>query len=293
MWLQAFENWLLKERHSPNNTVKAYLRDVQQFLEFTKAIFDKDAPHEVEQQEVKSWLVSLLEEGKSVVSVKRKQSALNTYYQFLKVEEAVDENPVKDVQTPKKPERLVDFIEEDSLNTLFEKVDFGQDPYGRQDYIILETLYGTGIRLSELIGLKIGDVKKDALKVTGKGNKERQVPLHSMLSKLLREQIEMRQKANEAGMRAPLFVTKKGKLLYPMYVYRLVNKALAKVSTVSKKSPHQLRHSFATHLLNKGVDINAIKELLGHESLAATQIYTHNSIEKLKGIYKKSHPKGE
>lgn len=293
MWLQAFENWLLKERHSPVNTVQAYLRDIQQFLDFLEAEFDSNAVSEVTEAEVKSWLASLLEEGKSVVSVKRKQSALNAYFRFLKVENVVSENPVEDVQTPKKPERLVEFIEEESLNTLFEKVDFGDDRQGRQDYIILETLYGTGIRLSELIGLRIGDVDAETVKVRGKGDKERQIPLYKGLSEILREQRELRQNEDGAQGSDPLFITKKGKSLYPMYVYRLVNKAVGMVSTVNKKSPHQLRHSFATHLLNKGVDINAIKELLGHESLAATQVYTHNSIEKLKRIYQKSHPKGE
>lgn len=293
MWLHAFENWLLNERHSPGNTVKAYLRDVGQFLDYLNDQFETKAPSEVTQDEVKSWLASLMEGGRSVASVKRKQSALNTYFRFLKAEDAVTGNPVEHVQTPRKPERLVEFIEEESLNSLFEKVDFGSDRQGRQDYVILETLYGTGIRLSELIGLKMGDVDQQALKVKGKGNKERKIPLHPVLKEVLAAHVNNRKAEDGAGFQEPLFITKKGKPLYPMYVYRLVKKALSLVSPVSKKSPHQLRHSFATHLLNKGGDINAIKELLGHESLGATQVYTHNSIDKLKNIYKKAHPKGE
>jgi len=177
------------------------------------------------------------------------------------------------------------------MRTLLDEIEWGDDEKAQQDRLIVEVLYGTGIRLSELINLRVEDIHDEAVKVTGKGNKTRMIPLNTTLRHMIARHIKKESASRKIQPGSYLFVTKQGKQLYPMYVYRVVNNALMQVSSISSRSPHKIRHAFATHLLNKGADLNAVKALLGHESLAATQVYTHNSVEKLKAVYKNAHPK--
>jgi integrase/recombinase XerC len=226
-------------------------------------------------------------------SINRKISSLRSFYKFLQREGLVDKNPMAQVQAPKIPKRLPVIVEEAKLNTLLDdEALFSSGFEGLRDRVVLELLYGTGIRLAELLGLKNSDIDdyNQQIKVLGKRNKERIIPLAKPLYALLKVYIDQK---NELGFTSTdkLIVTDKGTAAYPQLIYRLVKQALGEVSTQDKKSPHILRHSFATALLNKGAELTAIKELLGHANLSATQVYTHNSIEKLKSIYKQAHPK--
>lgn len=287
MSIRDFENWLKHERRAPDTTRKAYLTDLHKFELFLKETFDIDSVAASNAQAMKSWVVHLMETNHNRTSIKRKISALNTYFKYLLKEDQVRSNPVASVEVPKAPKRLVKDVEETSILELLDQVDWSKEKEGHQKYLILELLYGTGIRLSELVNLKVKDVNNDNIKVVGKGHQERVVPINRTLAYQLSNFISV----NGLEFEDNLFMTAKGKPLYPMYVYRVVKKALNKVTSLNKKSPHVIRHSFATHLLNKGADINAIKKMLGHSNLAATQVYTHNSIERLKNVYNQAHPK--
>jgi len=287
MSIRDFEKWLRYEKRAPEATRKAYFTDLQKFELFLKESFDIDSLVSCDAYIIKSWVVHLMETNLSRTSIKRKVSALNTYFKYLLKKDEIQNNPVASVEVPKAPKRVVKDVEEFSLLELLDQTDWSKEKQGHQKYLILELLYGTGIRLSELIHLKVEDVKKDHVKVVGKGDKQRLIPINRTLTYKLNKYI------NTNGFKTAdsLFKTSQGKPLYPMYVYRVVKKALTKVTSLNKKSPHVIRHSFATHLLNKGADINAIKKMLGHENLAATQVYTHNSIERLKNVYNQAHPK--
>jgi len=243
---------------------------------------------------IRDYMVWLMEEGAAESSIGRKLSALRSFYKYLVREGVVQSSPVALVKAPKAPKRLPVFVDDQKLDLLLDsEVLFDESFSSVRDRLVIEALFGTGIRLSELLTLKESDVNfyDSNIRVLGKRNKERIVPISKPLEDQLRNYIELKTLQNFDNKTEGLFVTDKGEAAYPKLIYRIVQRYLSFVSTQDKKSPHVLRHSYATSLLNRGADLNAIKELLGHASLAATQVYTHNSVERLKSIYKQAHPK--
>ena len=288
MLKNKFITYLLSEKRFSEHTIKSYTNDLKQFSSFLSSEFQIiDEINEISFQIIRTWIASLLEKGLSPRSVNRKISTLKTYFKFLIREGELIENPMMKIVAPKSKKRLPVFIEEDQIASLLNEVQFETGFIGQRNKLIIELFYVTGIRLSELINIKISDVdfNNQSIKVLGKRNKERIIPLSSSMINGLNNFIVNNQKNHF------LFTNLDGMKLYTKLVYRLVNKYIAKISSVNKKSPHILRHTFATHMLNNGADINAIKELLGHANLSATQVYTHNTIEKLKTVYKQAHPR--
>ena len=292
MHKEDFINYLRYEKRLSPHTVIAYSNDLDQFFIYLKSVYSLDNIKEVNHSVIRSWVVSLMENKIIARSVNRKISTLKSYYKFLLREKLLDVNPMHKIQSPKNPKRLPVFVEESKMNSLIEDVTFEDDFVGRRNLLIIEMLYSTGMRRIELVNLKESAINyyNSTVKVLGKRNKERLIPLTSGLIVLIKEYVAQRDKTIQAKDDF-LFLTEKGNQIYPGAVYRIVKDALNKVTTLSKKSPHVLRHTFATHLLNNGANLNAIKELLGHANLAATQIYTHNTIGKLKSVYSKAHPK--
>lgn len=290
--VDLFLSYLKTEKRLSPHTVTAYSNDLQQFSDFLQVHFHTQNILEVQFREIRSWLAALIEDKISPVSVNRKIATLRSFYKFLERRGHLTVNPMIKIHSLKTPSKLPVFLEEKSMNTLFENLDCQEGNFNQQEELILELFYGTGMRLSELIHLKIKDIDifDQKINVLGKRNKQRYIPLTNHLVTKLKDFLAT---IHTSDLNQYLFMGNSGKMLYPMYVQRLVKKHLGTVSTDKKRSPHVLRHTFATHLLNKGAELNAIKELLGHASLSATQIYTHNSIEKLKAIHKKAHPKSE
>lgn len=294
MNVAAFEKYILHEKRYSLHTVTAYLKDLAQFSEFLIKQYGLSALHSVKRDHIRSWVVELVNEKLTPRTINRKISTLKTFYRMLLMEGKVAANPASSVTLPKIRKKLPVFVEREKTESLFSADHFSNDFEGQRDRLVLELLYTTGMRLSELITIKNTDINyhKQEVRVLGKRNKERIIPL---MSKTI-EQIEvykgLKLVAFESGKSATLLVTNKGQNLYPKFVYRLVNNYLSQVTTQTKKSPHVLRHTFATHMLNNGAELNAIKEILGHVSLAATQVYTHNNIDQLKAIHEQAHPKG-
>lgn len=292
MYVQNFQKWLRFEKRHSEHTVSSYLSDIRQFCTFLEKRYAITAIENAELHLIKSYIVHLMQKGIKPVSANRKLASLNTFYKYLITTGTISNSPLDGIENVRTPKRLYQFVSEAHINNLLDNVKFPESFMGYRDKLILELLYGTGIRRAELIGLTMDqlDLKNGMLKIRGKGNKERIVPVHKELVNSIHIYIKEREKIIAANIKQ-LLITEKSKPLYPVLVNRIVNKYLKMVTTIAKKSPHVLRHSFATHLLGKGADINAIKELLGHSSLAATQIYTHNTVERLKKIYNESHPK--
>jgi len=287
MYLEDFINYIKSEKRFSKHTITSYETDLNQFFNFIQLEYQITKPQDVSFKLIRNWISSLLENNLKSTSVNRKISSLKSYYKFLLVSNYVDTNPTLKLISPKSSKRLPVFVEKDNMDSLFDK-DFFEDSYeGKRDKLIIELFYFTGMRLSELINIKTSDIDKvnSQIKVIGKRNKERLIPITFNTLKDLNEFINFYEIENF------LFADGNGKKLYSKKVYRIVNKYLTKISSIKKKSPHVLRHSFATHMLNNGADINAIKEILGHANLSATQIYTHNSIKKLKNVHKQAHPK--
>ena len=288
MQQEKFINYLSSEKRFSVHTITSYSNDINQFFLFLSEEYKITSElSEVNFQIVRSWIASLLEQGVTPRSVNRKISTLKTYFKFLIREGVIQESPVLKVVAPKSKKRLPLFVEEDQIESLLNGVEFDDGFIGERDKLIIELFYVTGIRLSELINIKISDINFDnnLVKVLGKRNKERLIPLSTRIVKELQFFIEKYKIDNY------LFTNLGGTKVYTKLVYRIVNKYIGKISSINKKSPHILRHTFATHMLNNGADINAIKELLGHANLSATQVYTHNTIEKLKSVYKQAHPR--
>ncbi len=279
-----------EKRYSPH-TVIAYRNDIDQFFDYLYIQYQIDDIREVNHSMIRSWLVQMMENKISARSVNRKLTTLKTFYRFLIREGILEENPMRKIISPKTARRLPVFVEKDKMDILLDQVEFTEGFPGVRDRLILEMFYSTGMRLSELVNLKVSDIDfhKDTIKVLGKRNKERLIPFSKKLKGLIGNYIKC--KEEQFGQTADLFLTNSGKKIYPKMVYLIVRRYLGEVTTLVKKSPHILRHTFATHLLNNGAELNAVKELLGHSNLSATQIYTHNTIEKLKTIYKQAHPK--
>ena len=287
MYLEDFINYIKSEKRFSKHTITSYETDLYQFFNYIEAECQITNPKDVSFKLIRNWISSLLENNLKSTSVNRKISSLKSYYKFLLVSNFVETNPTLKLISPKSSKRLPVFVEKDNMDSLFDK-DFFEDSYeGKRDKLIIELFYFTGMRLSELINIKTFDIDKvnSQIKVIGKRNKERLIPIIFNTLKDLNEFINFHEIENF------LFADGNGKKMYPKKVYRIVNKYLTKISSIKKKSPHVLRHSFATHMLNNGADINAIKEILGHANLSATQIYTHNSIKKLKNVHKQAHPK--
>ena len=288
MQQEKFINYLLSEKRFSVHTITSYSNDINQFFLFLSKEYKITSElSEVNFQIVRSWIASLLEKGVAPRSVNRKISTLKTFFKFLIREGVIQESPMLKVVAPKSKKRLPLFVEEDQIESLLNGVEFDDGFIGERDKLIIELFYVTGIRLSELINIKISDLNFDnnLVKVLGKRNKERLIPLSTRIVKELQFFIEKYKIDNY------LFTNLGGTKVYTKLVYRVVNKYIGKISSINKKSPHILRHTFATHMLNNGADINAIKELLGHANLSATQVYTHNTIEKLKSVYKQAHPR--
>ncbi len=291
---ERFINYIRYEKRYSKHTIQAYFTDLEQFSTFLQDFYETDDPLVVRPEMIRSWIIQLMEIGTGNRSINRKLSSLKSFYKFLQKEGGVIQSPAAGIVSPKTSQQLPEFLEQESIKKLFDESHFEEGFTGVRDRTILELFYTTGIRLAELVGLKEADINfnNKSLKVLGKRNKERQIPLNNILERQLKSYLDMKERTF-AGIdkEETLFVTGKNRPIYPKLVYRVVNRHLALASTLSKKSPHILRHSFATHMLNNGADLNAIKELLGHANLSATQIYTHNTIGQLKSIHKNSHPR--
>lgn len=294
--LASFIKYLQYERRYSSHTVDSYQNDLTQFSAFLTQIKPESEIEliDVTHNEIRSWIISLMQDGLDPRSVNRKMAALRTYFKFLIKRDVITEDPTVRLFALKTSKKLPSIVKENEIAGLLSQFDSDDTFIGMRDKLILELLYGTGIRLSELIHLKKSDInlKEGLIKVLGKRNKERIIPLPAELILVIDDYTTSREKAlGEYTGDDFLVVTDKGRKTYPMYIYRIVNRFLGLFTTTDKKSPHVLRHTYATHLLNKGADLNAIKELLGHSSLASTQVYTHNTIEKLKAVFDQAHPK--
>jgi integrase/recombinase XerC len=290
---EDFLKYLTFEKRYSFHTQQSYQIDLNQFAEFCKQTFEVDDPSSIDHKMIRKWIVQLMDENISSRSVNRKLSALKSFYRFLMKEGILQSNPLNKIIAPKIKKRLPSFVEEKQMDVLLDDIEFDDNFDGTRNKIIIEMFYYTGIRLSELVNLKNTDVDASNLliKVTGKRNKQRLIPFTKEFAGEIEAYKQLRDTTCEANTEGYLFVTNKGAKLYPELVYRVIRKYLQLVTTIDKKSPHVIRHTFATHMLNKGADLNAIKELLGHSSLSATQVYTHNSFEKLTRIYKQAHPR--
>lgn len=284
---EAFSNYLKFEKNYSNHTIKAYIGDIGQCSAFL-SLLKIDLLH-ADTADLRAWVVQLLEQNEEATTIHRKISSLKTFYFFLQREKLINKNPTRKLILPKTRKRLPVFVEEKNMIELFSKIHFEENFSGYRDKLVLSLLYATGIRLSELINLKITDIdlNQKTLKVFGKRKKERIIPFGSVLENDIKQYMIFRNNFNSPY----LIISEKNEKAYAKLIYRIVNHYLGIISNLDKKSPHVLRHTFATHLLNNGADLNSIKELLGHANLAATQVYTHNSFEQLKKVYNKAHPR--
>jgi len=290
---ESFISYLKYEKRYSPHTVVAYQKDLDQFVTYSTEMIGEFNINKVDTKLVRSWVVRLMEQQLSPRSVNRKVTTVKAFFKFLMKENVVQKNPAVNLPLPKIRKKLPSFVDEINLNRLLDDGFFTDDFKGIRDKLIVALLYGTGIRLAELLTLKDADINTNEflIKVLGKRQKERVIPYPRSLNGLLFQYKEARNA--EIGFKPErLLVTEKGKPVYEKLIYRVVKNNLAKVTSLEKKSPHVLRHSYATHLLNKGADLNAVKELLGHSNLAATQVYTHTTFEKLHDIYKQAHPRG-
>ena len=295
MSIKSFIDYLQLEKKYSHNTIKAYENDIRSFLDYNKSEFDQSSINKVDYSQLRSWIVKLVESKISNRSINRKISSLNTYYKFLLKIEKIKKNPLdnhralktkKIIQLPFSEKEVISALDINNFQNSFE---------GKRDRLIIEMLYSTGIRRIELIGIKLKDIdfSSKRIKVLGKRNKERFIPMLESTISLIQEYLDYRNELKKIHNKDFLFLTSKGEKIYENLVYRITNKYFDYVSTKVKKSPHILRHSFATHLLNNGADLNAVKDLLGHSSLAATQVYTNRSIEEIKKVYSNTHPRNK
>jgi len=289
---ELFLNYLKYEKRYSLNTLTAYENDLDQFILFGKKLVEDFCVEEVDYHLIRQWIVSLMDNGISAKSVNRKISTLKTFFKFLMREGVIEKNPTDKIAIPKMGKKLPVFVQEKEMNRLLDGRFFTEDFEGRRDKAVVSLFYGTGIRLSELVGIRFSDLNlnEKMVKVNGKRDKQRLVPFPLEISTVLTDYITLRNELFPDSGNF-LFLTENGDPVYNKLIYRIVKKQLSLVTTVEKKSPHILRHSYATHLLNRGADLNAIKELLGHANLAATQIYTHTTFEQLKKVYKQAHPR--
>jgi len=291
--IDKFISYLKFEKRYSDHTITSYKNDLRQFTLYVNEQYGIEDIQEMQHTYVRSWIVFLMGNKITPKSINRKISSLRSFYQYLRKKGKIDKNPMAKITAPKIAKRLPQYVMENEMESLFDLIDVEQTFSSIRDRLILQLLYATGMRRAELIQLKNADIylANRFIKVLGKGNKERLIPVGKDLLENIMRYKEEREKTFDHLDHSYLLVTDKGKSLYPKFVYNTVKRYLSLVTTMEKKSPHILRHSFATHLSNNGADLNAIKELLGHANLSATQIYTHNSISRLQEIYKASHPK--
>lgn len=293
MWLtDSFLDYLQYERNYSEETIKSYREDLRQFEEFAREEVGDSAPSEVKTELVREWIVSLMDRGYTSTSINRKLSSLRSFYKFLLRKGEVAVNPLQKITGPKNKKPLPAFLRESDMDRLLDEVDFGEGFKGCRDRMVIEMFYVTGVRLSELIGLDNKDVdfSSSLIKVTGKRNKQRLIPFGEELKIAMTEYVDVRNEAVPVRTDA-FFVRENGERLSRSIVENLVKRNLSKVVTLKKRSPHVLRHTFATTMLNNEAELGAVKELLGHSSLATTEIYTHTTFEELKKVYKQAHPR--
>lgn len=291
--VQHFLDYLKFQKRYSQHTVISYQHDLEAFFTFLQAQFGEVSLADIKTTFIRSWLAQLKQQGMESKTINRKISSLKSFFKYQLRQQAITVSPMTTIISPKVNKRLPQFVDKKDIETLLQHVEFTNDWDGKTQKLLIELFYNTGMRQAELAGLKESYISKNngSIKVLGKGNKERIIPVSNQLMNQMIDYMAEKKKIFEVVDSTFLLVTGSGKKLYPRYIYNAVNKYLSLVTTIDKKSPHVLRHTFATHLMNGGADLNAVKELLGHSSLAATQIYTHNSIEKLKDIHKKAHPK--
>lgn len=293
MMIEAFLKHLRYVKRLSPNTVLAYECDLVQLRQFLLDRYSLDDPTSADPVMIRSWVVHLVETGIGPPSVNRKIACLRSFFKFLLSRKAIGKNPMLKINILKTKKRLPAFVKEEDMVNLLDNHVFEETLDGWRDRLILELFYGTGIRISELLNLKEGsiDLANRTIRVVGKRNKERVVPFPAGLVLIIENYLAVRNREVEKKDHGNLLVRTNGEPCYPMMVYKIVKKYLTRFASVEKRSPHVLRHTYATHLLNKGADLNAVKDLLGHSSLAATQVYTHNSMEKLKKVFDQAHPK--
>ena len=291
--IDSFIQYLRFEKRYSAHTVVSYQTDLKQFATYFEGRYPGKPVHEADHRFIRDWIIQLMEDKVSPRSVNRKITALSSFFKYLLRENIVSTNPVNRVQKPRLAKKLPRFVGEQQMNELLDETGFGDDYDGQRNRMLIELLYLTGMRLSELIGLTDQSLSLEQLtiRIVGKRNKERVIPIPKSFGQNIREYMQTRDTWIPDREDDSFLVTGKGKRLYPRLVYRVIHRYLDLVTTVERKSPHILRHTFATHLLNRGADLNAIKELLGHANLSATQVYTHNTFEKLKQVYKQAHPR--
>ncbi len=291
--IDSFLKYLTFEKRYSQHTIQSYRTDLLQFESFLNLISPESDLSNADYHRIRNWIVHLIESKQSARSVNRKIASLRSFYKFLLRRGKIEKDPTSKIRILKSGRYIPDFVKEKDIIKLFDEYEFGDSFAGIRDKLLLELLYGTGIRLSELIQSSHKDINfyNQTLKVIGKRNKERIIPLNTELLKLIKEYEILKKQKFDKNESEYLIVTNSGEMCYPMMVYRTVRKYLNLFAAIDKRSPHVLRHTFATHLLNKGAELNAVKDLLGHSSLAATEVYTHNSLEKLKRVFDQAHPK--
>ncbi len=289
---EMFLNYIRFEKRYSEHTAISYENDLGQFSDYMIHQFEQEDLTQTKHIHVRSWIVALMEAEISAKSINRKISTLRSFFNYLRKSGEMEISPMQKIIAPKLGKRLPKHLTEENMKDIADEIDMEQSFSSIRNRLIIDLLYNTGIRRSELIHLTEAntDTRNHTIKVLGKGNKERQIPIPQSLSAQIDRYRKLKTTEFAELEVENLIVTDKGKLLYPRFVYNVVKRFIAKVSTIDQKSPHVLRHTFATHLINNGAELNAIKELLGHANLSATQIYTHNSISRLKDIYKKAHP---
>jgi integrase/recombinase XerC len=291
--VDSFLKYLQFEKRYSPQTVLSYQTDLNQFQDFLHKEFSDTPVKDANYSLIRSWIVSLVEGKIGPTSINRKIACLRSFYKFLLRQEVISKDPMLKIKILKAPKKLPHFLSESDSIKLLDNVAFPSNHEGKRDQLIIELFYGTGMRLSELINLKESriNLRERTLRVLGKRNKERVIPFANNLVSMIEGYVRIRNREVPKQDHEFLFVTDSGNKLYPVLVNRVVKKYMKLFTMVEKKSPHVLRHTYATHLLNKGAEINAVKDLLGHSSLAATQVYTHNTIEKLKKVFEQAHPK--
>jgi integrase/recombinase XerC len=291
--IRQFAEYLKYQKRYSAHTLRSYTDDLEQLNDYIAVTFGETPLNELTSSFIRSWLASLKDNELTARSINRKISSLKSFFKYHIRMGVIRQTPMSQVTSPKIPHRLPVFVKQEETATLFKDVEFSDDWKGRTDRLLIWLLYNTGLRSAELVSLQEGqvDAARKIIKVLGKGNKERIIPVSVELVAEMHQYIAGKKEIAIKDGADRLLITASGRPLYAGYVYKAVNKYLSQVTTVRKKSPHVLRHTFATHLLSNGADLNSVKELLGHASLAATQVYTHHTIEKLKDVHKKAHPK--
>jgi len=292
--LDSFINYLEYEKRASRHTVLAYRKDLEQFSEFYQLSFEKEDISNADHPEIRAWIVDLVEQNLSPTSINRKIATLRSFYKFLMRSGVITKDPTYKLRALKSPKRLPEFVQEEAMEKILGEMEYEPTFDGQRDRMVMEFLYLTGVRLSELLELKWRniDLQSDGVKVFGKRKKERMIPITNRLKKNIISYKKVFDETFPFVDQSDYFIVINNKeQAYPMKIYRIVKHYLNLFAQTTKRSPHLLRHTFATHLLNKGADLNAVKDLLGHANLAATQVYTHNSMEKLKAVFEQAHPK--